>query len=242
MTYQATRWSSLSPELLANIAAGLFILPFVVFSGLAGPIGGTPRQDPHPEVGEGAGDRHHDGGGLRPCAAPGGAGVVRSVHDGRALDFFAPAKYGLLPQVLDAGELVGGNACWKPAPFLAILLGTLAAGLLAATATPRDHGESGAGRRHRVSHQSGDSKIRSRVAPVSIWTGIHGLRRWTICAPRASRVPCCFRCWEYRGSGSMAPWCWYSCRCTATAFCMEMSRWSRSPSSRSPRRCGLAAL
>jgi MFS family permease len=39
VTYQATRWSTLRPELLANIAAGLFILPFVVFSGLAGQLG-----------------------------------------------------------------------------------------------------------------------------------------------------------------------------------------------------------
>jgi MFS family permease len=39
VTYQATRWSTLRPELLANIAAGLFILPFVLFSGLAGQLG-----------------------------------------------------------------------------------------------------------------------------------------------------------------------------------------------------------
>ena len=39
VTYQATRWSTLRPELLANIAAGVFILPFVVFSGLAGQLG-----------------------------------------------------------------------------------------------------------------------------------------------------------------------------------------------------------
>lgn len=45
--------------------------------------------------------------------------------------FFAPAKYGLLPQVLDAGELVGGNALLETGTFLAILLGTLSAGLLA---------------------------------------------------------------------------------------------------------------
>src|SRR5712664_300109 len=44
--------------------------------------------------------------------------------------FFAPAKYGLLPQVLDAAELVGGNALLETGTFLAILLGTLAPGLL----------------------------------------------------------------------------------------------------------------
>jgi MFS family permease len=45
--------------------------------------------------------------------------------------FFAPAKYGLLPQVLNAEELVGGNAMLEGGTFLAILLGTLAAALLA---------------------------------------------------------------------------------------------------------------
>ena len=39
VTYQAAHWSALRPELLANIAAGLFILPFMVFSGLAGQLG-----------------------------------------------------------------------------------------------------------------------------------------------------------------------------------------------------------
>src|SRR5450755_589774 len=39
VTYQSARWSHLAPELLTNIAAGLFILPFVVFSGIAGQLG-----------------------------------------------------------------------------------------------------------------------------------------------------------------------------------------------------------
>ena len=46
--------------------------------------------------------------------------------------FFAPAKYGVLPEVLRDSELVGGNAMLETGTFLAILLGTLAAGTLAA--------------------------------------------------------------------------------------------------------------
>ena len=46
--------------------------------------------------------------------------------------FFGPAKYGLLPEVLADKELVGGNALIEMGTFLAILLGTLAAGVLAA--------------------------------------------------------------------------------------------------------------
>jgi 1-acyl-sn-glycerol-3-phosphate acyltransferase len=131
VTYQAMRWSKLSPELLANIAAGLFIVPFVVFSGIAGQLG-----------------ERFDKARILKCvkaleiaimliAAIGFARrevalllfalFMMGVHS----TFFAPAKYGLLPEVLDSGELIGGNALLESGTFLAILLGTLAAGMLA---------------------------------------------------------------------------------------------------------------
>ena len=50
--------------------------------------------------------------------------------------FFAPAKYGILPEVLHDTELVGGNALVQMGTFVAILLGTLFAGLLAARGNP----------------------------------------------------------------------------------------------------------
>ena len=61
--------------------------------------------------------------------------------------FFAPAKYGLMPEVLARPELVGGNAMMEMGTFLAILLGTLAAGLLAATPHRTHHGSLIASRR-----------------------------------------------------------------------------------------------
>jgi 1-acyl-sn-glycerol-3-phosphate acyltransferase len=130
VTYQTTRWSALRPELLTNIAAGLFIAPFVFFSGIAGQLG--ERYDKTVilksvkalEVA------------IMLAAAVGFlqhrvqlllfALFMMGVHS----TFFAPAKYGLLPQVLNAEELVGGNAMLETGTFLAILLGTLAAGLL----------------------------------------------------------------------------------------------------------------
>jgi 1-acyl-sn-glycerol-3-phosphate acyltransferase len=131
VTFQATRWSTVRPALLANIAAGLFILPFVLFSGLAGQLG--ERFDKTRilkivkgmEVGimivAGIGFANH--GVLLLLSAL----FMMGVHS----TFFAPAKYGLLPQVLASNELVGGNAMLETGTFLAILLGTLAAGLLA---------------------------------------------------------------------------------------------------------------
>jgi MFS family permease len=44
---------------------------------------------------------------------------------------FGPVKYAILPQHLYADELVGGNALVESGTFIAILLGTLAGGLLA---------------------------------------------------------------------------------------------------------------
>ena len=131
VTYQATRWSTLRPDVLANVAAGLFILPFVVFSGLAGQLGerfdkarilkSVKALEIAIMIVAGIGFAQ------RRVALLLFALFMMGVHS----TFFAPAKYGLLPQVLDAGELVGGNALLETGTFLAILLGTLAAGLLA---------------------------------------------------------------------------------------------------------------
>src|SRR5262245_65892958 len=44
--------------------------------------------------------------------------------------FFAPAKYGLLPEVLNQSELVGGNALVEMGTFVAMLLGPLVVGVL----------------------------------------------------------------------------------------------------------------
>lgn len=131
-TYQAASYSSIDPALLTNIAAGLFILPFVLFSGMAGQLA----------------DRHDKSRVLQAVKAAeilimavAGVGfATRSMEVllaalflmGMHSTFFAPAKYGLLPEVLRDAELVGGNAMVEMGTFVAIVLGTLAAGLLAA--------------------------------------------------------------------------------------------------------------
>ncbi|MEJ2580602.1 MAG: MFS transporter, partial [Acidobacteriota bacterium] len=46
--------------------------------------------------------------------------------------FFGPAKYAILPELLDEETLVGGNALVAMATFLAILLGTITGGLVIA--------------------------------------------------------------------------------------------------------------
>ena len=130
-TYQTARYTRLDPKLLVNLAGGLFILPFVLFSGVAGQLA----------------DRFDKAAVLKVVKAAevlimGLAAAGFLAHDlslllaslflmGVHSTFFAPAKYGLLPQVLRPAELVGGNALVEMGTFLAILFGTLGAGLLA---------------------------------------------------------------------------------------------------------------
>lgn len=131
-TYQAASYTRLEPALLTNIAAGLFILPFVLFSGMAGQLA----------------DRYDKARVLKfvkaaEIAIMAIAGFGFATHNievllgalflmGMHSTFFAPAKYGMLPEVLRDSELVGGNAMVEMGTFVAIVLGTLVAGLLAA--------------------------------------------------------------------------------------------------------------
>lgn len=133
-TYQAAGLTTMDPRLLTNLAGGLFILPYVLFSGFAGQIA----------------DRLDKALVLKATKAAeilvmGLAGVGFALQSielllavlflmGAQSTFFAPAKYGLLPQVLEERELIGGNALVEMGTFVAILLGTLAAGLLVAGA------------------------------------------------------------------------------------------------------------
>ncbi len=130
-TYHASTYTSMAPGTLTMLAGGLFILPFVLFSGLAGQLA----------------DRYDKTRVLRAVKVcevliMALAGVGFALHAmplllvalflmGAHSTFFAPAKYGLLPQVLDEDELVGGNALLEMGTFVGILTGMLLAGVLA---------------------------------------------------------------------------------------------------------------
>jgi 1-acyl-sn-glycerol-3-phosphate acyltransferase len=129
-TYRTADYTSMPPELLSNVAAGLFILPYVLFSGVAGQLADRYDQARVLKVVKATEI------GIMAVAACGffyhnialllAALFLMGVHS----TFFAPAKYGYLPQVLRDREIVGGNGMVEMGTFLAILLGTLAAGLL----------------------------------------------------------------------------------------------------------------
>jgi len=134
LTFQAANWTSLKPEVLANLAAGIFILPFFLFSATAGQLADK-----------------YDKARLAQLVKLLEIGIVLIAGAGFALHslvllmsvlfllglhstLFGPVKYAVLPQYLKETELVGGNALIEAGTFIAILLGTLLGGLLAGSA------------------------------------------------------------------------------------------------------------
>ncbi|WP_043114212.1 MFS transporter [Solimonas soli] len=119
-------------DFYVNLAGGLFILPFFLFSATAGQI--AEKYDKallirFTKVFEIA---------VMLLAAAGFAlqslpfllAVLFLMGTQAAL--FGPVKYSILPQHLRSEELVGGNAMIEAATFLAILLGTMLGGWLIA--------------------------------------------------------------------------------------------------------------
>ena len=115
----------------SSIAQGLFILPFFLFSALAGQLA----------------DDHDKARVIRIIKLAeigimlvGGAGIIleniplmlaavfaMGVHS----SFFGPIKYAILPQHLEPDEVLGGTGLVEAGTYLAILGGTILAGLLA---------------------------------------------------------------------------------------------------------------
>lgn len=117
-------------NLIMNVAAGLFILPYLLFSGIAGQItdlnekSSLMRKIKLFEIG------------IMALAA---VGFITGSYFfllfilflmGVQSTFFGPAKYAILPQHLKENEIVGGNALVEMGTFVAILLGTIGAGII----------------------------------------------------------------------------------------------------------------
>ncbi len=130
VTYQAASYSTLDDKLLVNLIAGLFILPFVLFSATSGQLADKferSRLIRLTKVLELAivllavwGFWQHSMTVLLICIFL--LGVQATV--------FGPVKYAYLPQHLLPQEIVGGNALVESGTFIAILLGTMLAGFL----------------------------------------------------------------------------------------------------------------
>ncbi len=131
LTFQAASWTTLKPEILANLAAGIFILPFFLFSATAGQLADKYDKARLARLVKL----------LEICIVlVAGVGFVLTSIEilfvglfllGLHSTLFGPVKYAILPQHLKTEELVGGNALIEAGTFVAILLGTLLGGLLA---------------------------------------------------------------------------------------------------------------
>src|SRR5579864_175834 len=117
-------------EVLVTIATALFIAPYFIFSATAGQLA-DKFEKAHLiralkiwEIG------------VMSLASIGfasgslGFGLTVLFLLGVQAAFFGPVKYGILPELLAPEDLVSGNAVIEAGTFLAILIGTIAGGLL----------------------------------------------------------------------------------------------------------------
>ena len=131
ITYSIISGLSMSAELVITIAAGLFILPYFLFSALAGQLA----------------DKFDKAALIRYTKIAeiiimiiGAIGFY--LHNntlllsvlfllGTQATFFGPMKYSILPDHLEQEELIPGNALIEAGTYLAILLGMMLGGILA---------------------------------------------------------------------------------------------------------------
>ena len=109
----------------------LFILPYFLFSATAGQLADKYEKTQLIRIAEAVGNRR-DGARRRRASRSTSIGFRLTVLFllGVQATFFGPVKYGILPELLAPEELVGGNALIEAGTFLAILIGTIAGGLL----------------------------------------------------------------------------------------------------------------
>ena len=130
LTFQASRYTTLPAGILVNLCAGIFILPFFLFSATAGQIADKYEKSRLIRLTK-----------LLEVVVMLLAGVAFALESldlmlaslflmGAQSALFGPVKYAILPQQLREDELVGGNALVESGTFVAILLGTLAGGIV----------------------------------------------------------------------------------------------------------------
>jgi 1-acyl-sn-glycerol-3-phosphate acyltransferase len=130
VTYRASEFSRLAPAQAVNLIAGLFILPFLLFSATCGQLAdkfekaGLMRLVKVLEVG------------IMLLAAVGFYTqsflilCICTLLMGLHSTLFGPVKFAYLPERLAPAEIIGGNGLVEMGTFVAILLGTMAAGML----------------------------------------------------------------------------------------------------------------
>ena len=123
ITFQAAKYSGADSNVLANVSALLFILPFFMFSATAGQLADKYEKSKLIKI-------------IKIIEILVMALAAVGFYFGNVYflflvlflmgtqsSFFGPIKYGILPQHLKENELIAGNAVVEMGTFLAILLG-----------------------------------------------------------------------------------------------------------------------
>ena len=122
--------SSSQLEIIVTIATALFILPYFLFSATAGQLADKFEKASLVsalklwEIGVMA------LAGVALAFDSIGFGLATLFLAGIQAAFFGPVKYGILPELLGEEDLLGGNAVIEAGTFLAILIGTIAGGIM----------------------------------------------------------------------------------------------------------------
>jgi len=130
VTFNATYASQIDSRVVVTASAGIFILPFFLFSAIAGQLADRFEKSRLIFFVK-----------LFEIVVMGSAAIAFFLGNvwlllailflmGTQSAFFGPLKYGILPDHLAEDELVGGNALVEAGTFLAILLGTVFGGIL----------------------------------------------------------------------------------------------------------------
>jgi len=130
ITFKASILGGLPLEQMITASAGIFILPFFLFSALAGQLSDKYPKDKMVKI-------------IKAIEIP--IMILGSLSFyfeniymllislfllGTQSSFFGPVKYSILPEIMDKENLIEGNAFVEMGTFLAILLGTILGGYI----------------------------------------------------------------------------------------------------------------
>ncbi|MDR3230048.1 MAG: MFS transporter [Synergistaceae bacterium] len=129
ITYRLAGKAGYDARILVNVAGGVFILPFFLFSATAGQLADKYERSFLVQLVK-----------IAEIAVMTGAALgfyLENVHllmivlflMGAQSTFFGPLKYSILPQHLNEEELIAGNGLIQMGTFLSILTGTIFGGL-----------------------------------------------------------------------------------------------------------------
>jgi len=130
IAFQGVSLAGVDSQVLINLSAGLFILPFFLFSATAGQIADKYEKSRLIRIIKMSEVM------IMLLAAAGfmlnslALLIVVLFLMGAQSTFFGPIKYGILPQHLRPEEMTGGNGLVQMGTFVAILVGTITGGLL----------------------------------------------------------------------------------------------------------------